>query len=116
MKAEQTAAMVDSLKEKLHEATAERRAVEGRLVSTEHSKQELEQQNRELLGISARKEELVRRLQERVEQLVQEITALTAQAESAKNDGRRQAEHVKERASSKVCTCTGCCHTCDCCL
>ncbi len=102
MKAEQNAGMVDSLKEQLHQALSERRALEGRLAAAEEQRQEAEQQRRELMGISGRKEELVQRLQGRVEELVQELAGLSAQLEAAKADARRQAEHIRDRASSKV--------------
>ena len=102
MKAEQSAGLVESLKEKLHEAVGERRAVEGRLAAAEEQRQEAEQQRRELAGISGRKEELVQRLQGRVQELVQELAGLSAQLETAKADARRQAEHIRDRASGKV--------------
>lgn len=102
MKTEQNATIVDSLKDKLHEAVAERRAAEGQLVNAELKKQEAEQRNRELMEISGRKEEMVQRLQSRVEELVQEMAMLSAQVEAGKADSRRHAEHIKERASNKV--------------
>ena len=93
---------MDSLKDKLHEAVMERRSLESKLVSAEQKKQDLEQQNRELLSTSGRKEEMVQRLQSRVEELVHEMALLSAQVDSAKADGRKQVEQAKERASNKV--------------
>ena len=102
VKAEQNVSIVESLKDKLHETMAERRAIEGQLHTLQQKQQDVEQQNRELMGISGRKEDMVQRLQSRVEELVQEVATLAAQAESAKTDSRRQVEQIKERASSKV--------------
>lgn len=102
IKAEQNSGMIDSLKDKLHQAVMERRAVESKLVPAEQKRQDVEQQNRELLGISGRKEDMVQRLQSRVEEVVQEMTLLSAQVDTAKADGRKQVEHVKERSSNKV--------------
>jgi predicted nuclease with TOPRIM domain len=102
MKTEQNSGVIDALKNKLHEAAMERRAVESKLASAEQKRQDMEQQNRELLGISGRKEEMVQRLQGRVEEVVQEMTLLSAQVDTAKADGRKQVEHAKERATNKV--------------
>ena len=104
MKAEQSTGMVEALKEKLKEASSELQAVEGRLATAEDHRQEAEHQRRELMGISGRKEEMVQRLQGRVEELVQETASLSAQLESAKAETRRQSEHIRERAASKVST------------
>lgn len=103
MKAEQNSSVMDSLKDKLHAAVMERRAAESKLVSAEQKRQDMEQQNRELLGISGRKEDMVQRLQARVEELVQEMTLQSTQVDTAKADARKQVEHVKERSSNKVC-------------
>lgn len=102
VKAEQNAGIAESLKEKLQQATSERRNLEGRLAASEDQRQEADQQRRELMGISGRKEEMVQRLQGRVEELVQELAGLSAQLEAAKTDARRQADHIRDRASSKV--------------
>ncbi len=102
IKAEQNAGLTDSLKDRLHEAVAERRAMEGRVMASEKQQQEAEQRGRELMGISGRKEDMVQRLQSRVEELVQEMAALSAQVEAAKADGRRQADQIRDRSSNKV--------------
>ena len=102
VKAEQNAGLAESLKEKLHQAASDQRNLEGRLAAAEEQRQEAEQQRRELMGISGRKEEMVQRLQGRVEELVQELAGLSAQLEAAKADARRQADHIRDRASSKV--------------
>lgn len=102
MKSEQNAGIMDSLKDRLHEAVAERRAMETKLGGAEQKQQDAEQRNRELMGISGRKEDMVQRLQGRVEEVVQEMASLSAQVEAAKAEGRRQAEQIKERSSNKV--------------
>ena len=102
VRAEQGVATIDSLKEKLHEAVADRRAMETRLASSDRRQNEMEQQNRELMGISGRKEDMVQRLQKRVEELTQEVATMSAQVEAGKTDARRHTEQVKERASAKV--------------
>ncbi len=102
VRAEQGAATIDSLKEKLHEAVAERRAMETRLASSDRRQSEVEQQNRELMGISGRKEDMVQRLQKRIEEQTQEVATMSAQLEAGKADSRRHAEQVKERATAKV--------------
>lgn len=93
---------MESLKGKLHEAMADRRAQEGQLAMTEQKRQEAEQQNRELIGISGRKEEMVQRLQCRVEEVVQEMATQSAQLDASKAESRRYAEQIKDRASNKV--------------
>lgn len=102
MKAEQNATIIDSLKDKLHESVAERRVVENRLGTAEKKQLEFEHQNKELIGISGRKEDMVQRLQGRVEELVQEVSGASAHQESIKADYRRQSEQIKERSSNKV--------------
>lgn len=102
VKSEQNASIIDSLKDKLHGAVSERRATETKLAAAEQKQQDAEQRNRELMGISGRKEDMVQRLQGRVEEVVQEMTSLSAQVEAAKTDGRRQAEQIKDRSSNKV--------------
>lgn len=94
---------MDSLKGKLHETVAEKRGLEAQLASAEQKRQEAEQQNRELMGISGRKEEMVQRLQSRVEEVVQEMATQSAQLDASKAEARRHTDQLKERASTKVC-------------
>ena len=107
VKLEQSTGAMESLRAKLCKAISDKRAVEAQLISTEKRAQESEQQSRELMGISGRKEEMVQRLQSRVEELVQEMAGLSAQIESGKVETRRHNEQLKERASSKVITTIG---------
>lgn len=102
LRAEQSAANTEALKEKLHEAIAEKRAMEVKLLGAEQRQQEAEKQNRELLGISGRKEDMVQRLQKRVEELVQELATTSAQMETGKLEARRHVDQIKERAANKV--------------
>ena len=76
--------------------------MESQSVTAEQKRQEVEQQNRELIGISGRKEEMVQRLQARVEELVQEMATLSAQLDSSKAEARRHTDQIKDRAANKV--------------
>ena len=64
--------------------------------------QDSDQQNRELVAISGKKEESIQRLQHRVEELLQEVASLTAQMETSKGESRRHVEQIKDRAAGKV--------------
>lgn len=99
---DQNAATIDTLKERLQTATADKRALEVRLAAAEQRQHESEEQSREMMNISGRKEEVVQRLQARVEELVQEVATLSAQLEAARADTRRQLEQAKDRATGKV--------------
>ena len=101
-KAEHHSEAMEGLREKWHGSSAENRALSTRVESTDRRLRELEEQNRDLMTISGKKEENAQRLQNRVEDLVQEVSSLTTQLETSRSDSKRQSEHLKDRAASKV--------------
>ena len=101
-KAEQHNDTMEGLREKWHGSSAENRALNSRVDSSERRLRELEEQNRELMSIASKKEESAQRLQNRVEELIQEVSSLTAQLEGSRSDSKRHTEHIKDRAASKV--------------
>ncbi len=99
---DQSNTTIDSYKERLHQASVDRKSLEAKLSSAGQRQSEVEEQSREMIAISSKKEEVVQRLQHRIEEQVQEITTLTAQVDSMRADARRQVEHTKDRAAGKV--------------
>ena len=93
---------MEGLREKWHGSSAENRALNSRVESSERRLRELEEQNREMMSIASKKEENIQRLQNRVEDLLQEVSSLTAQLEANRSDSKRQTEHLKDRAATKV--------------
>ena len=93
---------MEGVREKWHGSSAENRALNSRVESSERRLRELEEQNREMMSIASKKEENVQRLQNRVEDLLQEVSSLTAQLEASRSDSKRQTEHLKDRAATKV--------------
>ena len=62
---------------------------------------EYESQNRELLAISSKKEEIIRQLQLREEKHIEEVASLNRQLDTTRVDARKQLEEYKEKSSSK---------------
>lgn len=62
---------------------------------------ENEKQNKELLAITTRKEEIIQQLQIKEEQYIEEMASLNRQLDTAKSDARKRLEEVKERSDSK---------------
>lgn len=62
---------------------------------------EYESQNRELLAISSKKEEIIRQLQLREEKHIEEVASLNRQLDTTRVDTRKQLEEYKEKSSSK---------------
>lgn len=63
--------------------------------------QELDQQNRELMALTNKKEETIQRLQGRMEEFIREKTALSSQLDSLRADLRHQTEELRERAAGR---------------
>lgn len=101
---DQNSTTIDTLKERLQNSVAEKRSLEAKLAIAERRQQECEEQSREMMNLSGRKEEAVHKLQGRVDEMVQEGATLSAQLEASRTDTRRQLEHSKERSSGKVCS------------
>ena len=99
---DQSNAGIDSYKERMHNASVDKKSMEAKLASAEQRQREIEEQSREMMAISGKKEEVVQRLQHRIEEQVQEIATLSAQVESIRVDARRQVEQAKDRAAGKV--------------
>ena len=93
---------MEGVREKWHGSSAENQALNSRVESSERRLRELEEQNREMMSIASKKEENVQRLQNRVEDLLQEVSSLTAQLEASRSDYKRQTKHLKDRAATKV--------------
>lgn len=62
---------------------------------------ECETQNRELLTLNSKKEELVRQLQFKEENYIEEVSSLNRQLESLRADSRKDMEEMREKASFK---------------
>lgn len=105
-KVDQNATTIDVLKERLQSTIATKRALEVRLAEAEQRQHESEEQSREMMGISGKKEEAVQRMQGRLEELVQEVATTSTLLETSRADTRRQLEQAKDRALGKVRGCT----------
>lgn len=101
-KAEQHSVTMEGLREKWRDSSAENRALSTQVDSSDRRLKDVEEQNRDLMSIASKKEENIQRLQSKVEDLVQEVSSLTAQLETSRSDSKRQTEHLKDRAASKV--------------
>ena len=62
---------------------------------------ENEKQNKELLLVTSKKEELIQQLQFKEEQYIEEIASLNRQLDNSRSDTRRQIEDLKDRNESK---------------
>lgn len=101
-KAEQHSEAMEGLREKWHDSSSENRALSTRVETSDRRLREVEEQNRDLMSITSKKEENVQRLQSKVEDLIQEVSSLTTQLETSRSDSKRQTEHLKDRAASRV--------------
>ena len=75
---------------------------------------EADRQNRDLVAITSKKEEVIQRLQKRSEELLQEITQLNTKVEGARSDNRRQVKELRDKLASKVCVHGVCVCVCVC--
>ncbi len=101
-KLEMTTTSMDDVRDKWHESTGEKRTMLARLEVQERRIHETEQQNRELIEMVGKKEDDIRRLQGRVEELIRGVASASTHNELGKSEHRRQLEQVKDRAVSKV--------------
>lgn len=60
-----------------------------------------DKQNKDLLLITSKKEELIQQFQFKEEQYIEEIASLNRQLDSSRSDSRRQIEDMKNRNESK---------------
>ena len=61
----------------------------------------MDQQNRELMAITNKKEETIQRLQGRTEEFIREKTTLSSQLDSLRADLHHQTEELRERAATR---------------
>ncbi len=101
-KLDQTTTSMDDVRDKWHESTGEKKTMVARLDVQERRIHETEQQNRELMEMVGKKEDNIRRLQGRVEELLHGVASASTHNELGKSEHRRQLEHVKDKAASKV--------------
>lgn len=92
---------VESLKEKLHERKAEKMAALAKVQVLEKRVEETEQQNRELIAITAKKEEMIQHFQRKEQNLIEEVASLNRELDSFRAESRRQIEDMREKGSSK---------------
>ena len=102
-KLDQQTTTIGILKERQQSVMATKQTLEMRLAEAEQRQNESEEQTRELMEISKRKEDVVQRLQARVEELVEEIATVSGQLETTRANARRNLEQAKDRAIGKVC-------------
>lgn len=101
-KAEHHNEAMESLRDKWHDCNAEKKTLSSQVDISNSRLRDVEEQNRELMAIASKKEENVQRLQSRVEELIQEVSSLSAQLETNRSDSKRHSEHLKDRAASKA--------------
>ena len=65
--------------------------------------QEADLQSRDLVAIATKKEEMVQKLQHRIDEQCEEISALRLQLESSKGEAKQLCEQQKDKAAAKVC-------------
>ncbi|XP_003386665.2 PREDICTED: outer dense fiber protein 2-like [Amphimedon queenslandica] len=92
---------VDNLKEKLQDKKSEVKTAAVKIELLEKKLADSDKQNKDLLLITSKKEELIQQLQFKEEQYIEEIASLNRQLDSSRSDARRQIEDMKNRNESK---------------
>jgi outer dense fiber protein 2 len=95
------AASADSLKERLQEKKIECKSAGAKIEMFEKRIRDMEGQNKELIMITSRKEELVKQLQLKEENYIEEIGSLNRQLDGIKCDSKRQMESLREKCDLK---------------
>ena len=63
--------------------------------------QESEKQNRDLIVITGKKEEMIQQLQRKEQQNLEELASLNRQLDTVRSDSRKHGEELRERAVTK---------------
>ncbi|XP_055791713.1 outer dense fiber protein 2-like isoform X2 [Salvelinus fontinalis] len=101
MKVEQQGSQVELLRQKRSVLLEENKQLQHRVESLERKLEEATCQNRDLVGVIAKREETIHGNQLRLEEKSRECTHLTCQLEEALDDARRQVSQTRERAITK---------------
>ncbi|XP_038821297.1 outer dense fiber protein 2-like isoform X2 [Salvelinus namaycush] len=101
MKVEQQGSQVELLRQKKSVLLEENKQLQHRVESLERKLEEATCQNRDLVGVIAKREETIHGNQLRLEEKSRECTHLTCQLEEALDDARRQVSQTRERAITK---------------
>uniref|UniRef100_A0A8C8GKD6 Outer dense fiber protein 2 n=1 Tax=Oncorhynchus tshawytscha TaxID=74940 RepID=A0A8C8GKD6_ONCTS len=101
IKVEQQGSQVELLRQKKSVLLEENKQLQHRVESLERKLEEATCQNRDLVGVIAKREETIHGNQLRLEEKSHECTHLTRQLEEALDDARRQVSQTRERAITK---------------
>ncbi|XP_029624570.1 outer dense fiber protein 2 isoform X4 [Salmo trutta] len=101
MKVEQQGSQVELLRQKKSALLEENKQLQHRVENLERKLEEATCQNRDLVGVIAKREETIHGNQLRLEEKSHECTHLTRQLEEALDDARRQVSQTRERAITK---------------
>ncbi|KAI6656356.1 Outer dense fiber protein 2 isoform X3 [Oopsacas minuta] len=91
----------DNTRERLFHVSGENKVFQDRVSELERRVIECDQQNRDLINISSKKEEALQRVQTRLEEVTNENINLSRQYESRRTESRRQVEQMREKLSSR---------------
>lgn len=100
-KVEQQSDSITQVRDKMHSVMDENRGSLTRSELVERKLRELEEQNRDMLQTSARREECIHQLTIRLEEKNSETGNLSRQLESSLNDVRRLTETTKDKVAQK---------------
>eukprot|EP00731_Ephydatia_muelleri_P023786 Em0016g57a len=100
-KNEQYSKAADEMRVKWHEAMADSRVLSTRMENAEKRAHEVESQNRDLVAIATKKEEVAQKLQHRVDEQCEEIASFRLQLESTKEEAKHLCEQQKDKAVAK---------------
>lgn len=93
---------MNTVRDKWHESTATNKSMEAHMEIQEKRLQETEKQNRELMEIAGTRDSSIQKLQSKVEQLLCEVSSVSAKHEMSNSDHERQLDQVRDKAANKV--------------
>lgn len=100
-KSEQHSKTADEMREKWHGSMADNRVLSTRIENAEKRAQEAESQNKDLVAIAMKKEEMIQKLQHRIDEQCEQLTSIRFQMESTKEEAKQLCEQQKEKAVTK---------------